>query len=74
MAGQGLLQSGHFVGGHVAGVVLPLVPGLQFVEGSGAGAAGLAAEFAAFHAGQGVHLLQDVRALLRVGHGKYLAD
>jgi hypothetical protein len=72
MIGQGLLDGGHFVGGHVAGVVFALVPALEFEAGPSAGAAGLTAELAPLHPGEGAHLLEDILALLVEGHGKYL--
>lgn len=74
VVGQGFWDGGHFVGGHIAGVVLARLPALQLEEGRGTRAAGLATALAPLHAGKGVHLLKDLLAMLVGGHGEYPAD
>jgi len=54
MPGQRLPHRGNLLGRHIAGLIAALVPALELVEGRMAGTAGLLAELAPFHAGDGV--------------------
>ena len=70
MPRQSRLHGRHFGRRHVAGVVLALLPALELVEGPVAAPARLGAKLAAFHAGEGVHFLEDFLATLEWSHAE----
>jgi hypothetical protein len=72
MTGQRLLHGGNFLGWHIPGLIAALMPALELVEGPMAGTAGLGAELASLHAGDGVDFLEYFLATLFRFHAVYL--
>jgi len=68
IAGQSGLHRGEFRGADIAGVVLAVVPVLEFVVragGTGPLFEGVSREFPALHSGDGGDLLEDLRSVVQ---------
>jgi hypothetical protein len=72
MARQSLLQSWHFIGRDIAGVVPAPIPALKLVEGRSAWSRRLGAKLASLHASDGIHFLKNLFTTLLGCHGEYL--
>ncbi len=68
MPGQGFLEGRNLIGWDVTSLVPAVGPVLKLVERGRAASGVLDTEFASFHAGDGVHCLEDLLASLLINH------